>query len=252
LEPARSSTSQEALRIIEAAKERKIVLRATGSIAFKLHCPTYGYFQEAFGRKILDIDFVSYHKHASHLSDLFEALGYRENITLTAFGGDRLLFEDKNRALHCDVFLDKMLMNHEINFVNRLEIDYPTVPLADLLLTKLQIVKLNEKDIIDTIMLLREHEVGSKDDGTINVEYIANRCGKDWGLYHTVTINLGKVGAFLPSFSIFSPLDSKDVTLKLQAVTSKVEAHPKGLSWKIRARTGEKMKWYNEVEELYR
>jgi len=78
-------------------------------------------------------------------------------------------------------------------FLKRLEIDYPTISLADLLLEKMQIVKLNEKDILDTIVMLREHDVGEGDKETINSDRVSGLLSDDWGFYYTVTTNLGKI-----------------------------------------------------------
>ena len=83
--------------------------------------------------------------------------------------------------MHCDVFLDKLRMSHVIPFENRLELDYPTVTLANLFLGKMQIFRPNEKDVIDTMVLLREHAVGPADAQTVNSRCVAEPCSKEWG-----------------------------------------------------------------------
>jgi hypothetical protein len=208
--------------------------------------------RQRLGRKIQDTDFVSYAKFASKISELFEEMGYSENVTLSAFGGGRLLFENTKNAFHSDVFLDKLLMNHEVDFSKRLESDYPTVPLAELLLSKLQIVKLNEKDIIDSILLLREHELGKSDSDVIDMSRISDILSRDWGFCHTAEINLGKINSSLSTFSALSDEDRRDVSTKLKSFLSIIQEKPKSMSWKLRARAGENIKWYDDVEEVFR
>ena len=55
-------------------------------------------------------------------------------------------------------------MCHRIEFGDRLGKSRPTLPVADLLLSKLQIVKINRKDVLDALILLAEHPLG-QDDG---------------------------------------------------------------------------------------
>ncbi len=242
----------ESVRIVDFARERELTLRILAAAAIRQHCPNFGYLQDALGRKIGDIDFASYNKYTSRIAELIVCLGFEEDVTVTAFGGGRLIFNRKTDGRHCDVFFDKLSMSHVISFEGRLEIDYPTVPLADLLLGKMQIFELNEKDIIDTIVLLREHAVGMGDDETINSAYFSQLCSRDWGLWRTVTMNLGKVSSLLPGYPALSDPDRLDVRAKLDKLSQLIESHPKSLPWKLRARVGEKRKWYNDVEELYR
>ncbi len=241
-----------AIELVSLAKEKKVVLRIFGSAAVWLHCPKYSHLREKFGRKVQDIDFVSYGKYASKISELFESRGFIEDVTLSAFGGGRLLFHDKQSGAHSDIFLDRLKMNHEINFSKRIEHDDPTVPLAELLLSKLQIVKLNEKDIIDAIVLLKEHQLGDSDDDEINLPQLSEILSKDWGFYHTVDINLAKIKSSLRAYSALLSEDREDISSKIERLRTSIENRPKSLGWKIRSRSGESIKWYEEVEEVYR
>jgi hypothetical protein len=241
-----------AVELVSWAKEKKVVLRIFGSAAVWLHCPKYSHLREKFGREVQDVDFVSYGKYASKISELFEEHGFSEDVTLSAFGGGRLLFQDKKTGAHSDVFLDRLKMNHEINFSKRIEHDYPTIPLAELLLSKLQIVKINEKDIMDAIVLLREHDLGDDDGDKINLVQVSEILSRDWGFYHTVDINLGKIGASLSAYSVLLSEDRQDISSKIKTLRTSIESKPKSLAWKIRSRSGESIKWYEEVEEVYR
>lgn len=99
-----------------------------------------------------------------------------------------------------DVFLDRLNMCHIIDFKNRLEVESETIPLAEMLLEKMQIVNPAEKDFIDTILLLREHSVGNVDFETINITRIANILSRDWGFYYTATKNLKELLMYLPAY----------------------------------------------------
>jgi len=249
----RSDFIDEANRILDAAKNEHILLRLLGALAFHLHCPKFSYIQGMLGRTFTDIDFVSYRQQSPRISKLFVELGYQYDVRVRVLFGSRLVFYDSSGTnRHCDVFLDKLEFCHDINFENRLEVDYPTIPLAELLLEKMQIVKLNEKDVIDTIMLLREHQTGNSDNETINADRLAKLTGHDWGLWKTVTTNLEKVRSAVQTNQKLSQEDKNDVDAKIANLRARIDSEPKSRGWKMRAAIGEKRQWYRDVDELVR
>jgi len=125
-----------------------------------------------------------------------------------------------------------------------------TLPLSELLLEKMQIVKINEKDLIDTIMLLREHPIGNTDQETINAEVIARILSDDWGFWRTVTTNLKLVGELVGEYARLSEEDRQVVRHRTAELQRRIEAYPKTIRWKVRSRVGERVKWYKDVEEL--
>ncbi len=245
---------EEAQRIVRAAASEAIPLRLLGALAFSLHCPKFSYMQQMLGRSFSDIDFASYRKFASKISRLFAELGYQEDLKVTMlFGANRMLFIDNSaNKRHCDVFLDKLAFCHDIPFNGRLEADEVTVPIAELLLEKMQIVKLDEKDVIDSMMLLREHPVGDSDEETINASRIAYLCGRDWGLWKTITTNLQRLEKATAGAEKLEQEDRDDIVSKIRILLERVNAQPKTAGWMVRARIGEKRKWYRDVEELSR
>jgi hypothetical protein len=120
------------------------------------------------------------------------------------------------------------------------------------LLEKMQIVQINEKDLIDSIMLLREHPVGSTDKETINAEVIASTLGNDWGYWRTVTGNLKLLNEVIDNYEGLSQDDRNIVRKRIQELETRIETEPKNLRWKARAKIGERVKWYKDVEELER
>jgi hypothetical protein len=250
---AHSDFLEEVHRIMDAAKAEGVLLRLLGALAFHIHCPKFSYMQGMLGRTFSDIDFASYRKESSRITELFTELGYEYDVRVRALFGSRLVFFDTSgTSRHSDVFLDKLEFCHDVVFLDRLEVDNPTVPLAELLLEKMQIVKLNQKDVIDTIMLLREHQIGGSDDGTINGDYIAHLTARDWGLWRTFTINLENVGKIVQTLEKLSEEDKKDVNSKIATLLARIENEPKTRGWKIRSQIGERRKWYRDVDEFLR
>jgi len=239
----------EAIRVIEAGKAQGVVLRIIGALAFHHHCPEFGYIQAKLNRVYTDIDFAAYGKQNKQIRDLFVALGYDEDLEINAFHaeGGRLIFNNPTNHIHVDVFMDRLDFCHPIPWKNRLEVDSTTIPLAELVLEKMQIVKINEKDIIDTIMLLREHAVTRDDDDHINAARIAELAAGEWGLWRTASMNLGKVRDYLPHFDL-SDDDRTIVAGRVDEILKAMDDQPKGTKWRLRARVGDKVKWYNEID----
>ena len=244
----------EAKRIVAQAKERELHLRLLGAIAFQVQCPKFNFLSRKLNRILTDLDFAGYSKEGSRVAGLMRELGYVDQAAVTVmFGHRRMIWDHPTNGLHADIFFDKLEMNHDIPFGNRLDIEPMTIPLADMLLEKMQIVQINEKDVIDTVMLLREHEIGNSDSrSTIDLGYISELLSSDWGFYYTVTTNLGKVKGWLPQYSQLAEEDHRNISGKIDKLLEGIENEPKRMSWKLRAKVGPKSKWYREVEEVSR
>jgi len=148
-----------------------------------------------------------------------------------------------------DVFVGRFEMCHTWPLERRLAVTERTIPLADLLLTKLQIFAVNEKDQRDIVNLAHGHKLSDDDRSGINVAYIAERCAGDWGLWRTGTANLERARAALPRFELSQP-DEALVTSRLDDIRKRIDAEPKTTKWKLRARVGERVQWYEEPEEV--
>jgi hypothetical protein len=241
----------ELKRIIKASGESGILLRVIGSLAFQIHCPNYGYLQQAMGRAYTDIDFGAYRKQTKEIKDLMTKLGYTENREVFIVSeGERSIFDRPEVGLHVDVFYEKLDFCHAIYWAGRLEVDSPTIPLAELLLEKMQIVQINEKDIIDTIMLLLEHPLGDYDSETINIKRIAELCSTDWGLWRTTTMNLDKVRKLAHGYGQLTDENKAHIEAQVASALKRMEQEPKSLAWRLRARVGDRVKWYKDVDEV--
>jgi hypothetical protein len=238
---------QEAQRIIEEAEKQGITLRLFGGMAIRFRCPSATH--RGLQRKYADIDVMGLSKQSKDIKKLFIDLGYTpRQIFNTMQGNRRLIFNDIEHGRRIDIFLDMFEMCHRFDFRNRLSLDKPTIPLVDLLATKLQVVEITDREYRDIIALIHDHEIADKDSPeAVNGTYLAKMCGEDWGIYKTFTITLGNTLSSLGDFEL-SPSDRELVKKRIEDLLSRMENAPKSTGWKIRSKIGEKKQWYELPE----
>jgi hypothetical protein len=239
---------EEVKRIVDAGRERGIQVRVIGGIAVKLRSPSATH--RAMARTYGDIDFIGYRSQRTEISRLMEDLGYEPDRRFNALQGHRrLLFDNPELGYDADFFLDIFPMCHELNLVGRLELDEYTVPIEDLLLSKLQVIELNEKDVIDTYALIHDHDVAEVDDlEIIDPRPILKLVGDDWGWYKTLSTNLDKV---IDLADQYLQGEQREVCVeRLTRLRQLMEDTPKSMKWKMRARVGEKKRWYDLPEDV--
>jgi hypothetical protein len=238
--------SEEALRIVDAANEEDISLRLLGGLAIYFQCPSARSHQ-LLQRSYNDLDFMTLSRFSAKTRALFTTLGYSANKTFNALHGhQRLLFWDEQHERQVDIFIDRMQMCHNLDLRSRLQLNQRTVSISDLVLTKLQIVEINAKDILDIIALFHDFDVGSSEQG-ISIDYITGLTANDWGWYKTLEVNLHKTRAFalehqFPSY----------VIERIHVLLAAMNARTKSLGWKARAVIGERVRWYELPEEAHR
>lgn len=240
----------EVERILEATTRAGLTLRLAGSLGVLKRCPQFG-FLASKDRVYRDIDLAGYAGEAREVREHMIRLGYVENreVFVVAEGG-RAIFEHASNGLHVDVFYDKLDFCHVISLDGRLEADSPTVPLAELLLGKMQIVRISRKDIIDSIVLLLEHPLGEVDRETVNAARIARLCAADWGLWRTATMNLDKTRQAAEAYPQFDSTQKAHIIAQLDALLARIGTERKSLVWRLRALVGDRIKWYRDVEEV--
>ncbi|MDG6988596.1 MAG: hypothetical protein JRN21_04635 [Nitrososphaerota archaeon] len=211
-----------------------------------LRCPSAR--KPPLGRRRVDIDVVGRRKEASKINQLFKELGYKPRERFNALQVTRLIFNDLANARRVDIFLDVFEMSHKFDFRGRMGLDPDTLPLADLLSTKLQIVEINEKDMKDILAILLDHEITQDDAaGGINGAYIAKLCAEDWGVYKTFTTNLGVVLDHAAGLGVDEGQKGR-ASGQADRLRTMIEQAPKGMKWKMRAAVGEKKRWYELPE----
>ncbi len=240
---------KEAERIIASAQSQNIILRLLGGTAIAVHCPSATH--RAIARTYPDIDLVGLKNQSRLIRNFLPTIGYEPNEMFNALrGGSRLMFFDTPNKRRIDIFLDYFEMCHRLELRDRLTIDPKTLSLADLLATKLQVVKTNEKDIKDIVAILLDHDVGTDDQPeTVNGKRLAKLCADDWGIYKTFTTVLAKTTVMVEQFDL-NPEEKKTVKDRMERIIRLVEDEPKSTKWKMRARVGEKVAWYKLPEDL--
>jgi hypothetical protein len=249
---------EEGQRLVEIARASNVTLRLLGGVGIALRCPSEGTgpLQRPYG----DLDFATPRRTVRQLRTLLESGGYAAERLFNAMHGDqRLIYHDDLHQRHLDIFVGTFRMCHELDLEPRLDLHPLTLSLADLLLTKLQIVKLNVKDANDALALLVDHAVttaSSPDsntaaaelDGKIDAAYVAGICARDWGWYTTVTDNLRKISSIGGGPLAAPARDRADQ--QIAALLTAIESAPKTLKWRTRAALGRRIPWYEDPEEV--
>ncbi len=236
----------EAQRIIDAAQSKQVLLRLIGGLAIRRHCEIIDFCE----RDYADIDLVGLRKQTPRILEVMESLGYHEDSQIAlATAGERMLFRKLGSSDHVDVFLDTFRMEHTIDLRARLTIETYTISISDLLLSKLQIFRLNEKDVRDILTIIKDVPVGTQDKpGVINVRYLATLCATDWGLYYDVTTNITKALHLMNNYTL-SPTEREQIQQRLHHINTVIEETQKSLKWKLRSRIGKRKAWRREVED---
>src|SRR5262249_46465252 len=144
---------EEAARVAGAAAGEGLALRVAGGVGIALTCPSARV--PPLRRAYADIDLAGRSRDRRGIGALFSRVGYEPDAQFNALhGARRLFFWDAANGRQVDVFLDRFEMCHHIDLAERLDSPGPALPLADLLLMKLQIVEANAKDLADILTLL--------------------------------------------------------------------------------------------------
>jgi hypothetical protein len=237
----------EGARLLDLASGDGVPVRLLGGVAVRLQAPT---LPPAFDRSYKDLDFAVPKGGFREADKLLSGAGYEPHTAFNALNQkERMLFFDTQNDRQVDVFVGAFRMCHEIPLNERLAVQDRTVPLAELLLTKLQIIELNEKDVRDTLLLAHGHAVGDGDGDEINGARIAELCAGDWGLWRTITQNVGKVIEHAGAYDVPDE-DRERMVARLREVLDRIEAEPKSRGWKLRAKIGERKRWYELPEEV--
>jgi hypothetical protein len=237
----------EGERLLDLASGDGVPVRLLGGVAVRLQAPT---LPPAFDRQYKDLDFAAPKGSFRQADRLLRDAGYEPHTAFNALNQkERMLFFDTEHDRQVDVFIGAFRMCHEIPLGERLVVQERTVPLAELLLTKLQIIELNEKDVRDALLLVHGHEVADTDGDAINGARIAQLCAADWGLWRTITANVQKVLEHAGNYDVPDD-DRRRMTARLQEVLDRIEAEPKTRGWKLRSKIGERKRWYDLPEEV--
>lgn len=238
----------EATRIAGAAHESGTNICIAGGVGIALCSPSARIAPLA--REYADIDIVGRSKQRTAITAVFEQLGYEADKSFNLLqGATRLLFWDTTNRRQVDVFLDRLEMCHRIELADRLELGHEALPLADLLLLKLQVVETNRKDLVDAAALLADHPF-TDDESGINLPYLTRLASSDWGLWKTTTMIAERVREFVQTLEGLPEEGRRTVHDRVAEYTDAVGLAEKSRAWRLRARVGERKRWYQLPEEV--
>lgn len=235
----------EAIRVLDAADAAGLVVRAVGGLGVWLTCPSAS--RPPLARQYKDLDLVAGTGASAGVQELLMGLGYEPDRSFNqVHGHQRLYFWDTSNARQLDVFVGRMAMCHELELDGRLGRHPRALAPADLLLTKLQVVHPTERDLVDAAALLLDHRVA--EDG-IEPERVAEVLAGDWGWWRTSTATLGAVVAHASGLPGFERAEEV-VTERAAALGEVIEEAPKSMRWRLRAKVGDRVRWYEVPEEI--
>jgi hypothetical protein len=236
-------------RLVAAAEGNQIHLRAFGGLAIYVHSQNNPRF---FYRESPDVDFVVSERDRHQLESFFQKMGYSPNKQFNLLNGaHRQIYYDALAGHRIDILVGDFEMCHKLPLNGRLTVDPVTIPLAELLLSKAQIVELNRKDAFDMISLLLNNDLGDEQQGNIGLDRIASLCAEDWGLYKTTSMNLQRVEEMVLTQDLgLTPEEQDLVARRIRRIAAAIESVPKSVAWKARSLVGTRLRWYAEVEEV--
>ena len=245
----------EALALARGAVDAGLGLKLLGGLAVRVICPDF----PPRLRRDQDIDFACMSKARKDVTAYLERSGCTGDRRFNNLNGDRQLYFTAPSGRPIDVMVDRLTMCHTLDFrpsFGRLPL---TVDVIDILLSKLQIVELNEKDVRDILQVLGAlplagSAAGARTGGggpAIDTERFAKLLGADWGWWRTVTINLAKLpGLVADQPDIAPPGPPFDPVAQSQRLLEIAQSAPKGVKWKLRANIGDRVRWYELPEEV--
>jgi hypothetical protein len=238
------------IEVVRAANAKGIPLKLLGGQAVRVLCPLFPHR----ARNDQDMDFACVSSKKRDVMAFFEERGFLGDPRFNLLHGDRqMYFTTADGVTSVDVIMDKLNMCHVLDFADRIDRMPDTLDVTDLLLTKLQIVELNEKDVHDLFHLLSAFEVRAGDEpGTIGLGRIGRLVAADWGWWRTATMNLDKLAQLadgehrdlLPEARRFEPAE------QARAIRVACDEIPKSMKWKLRAKVGDRVQWYELPEEV--
>jgi hypothetical protein len=160
-------------------------------------------------------------------------------------GKERMIFYARDTKI--DVFIGVFRMCHVLQLENRLTLHPLTLGPADLLLTKLQVVRAERKDLMDAAALLLACGLGTGELNTIDTGYLAKYLGQDWGFWRTATRTLESLAD--RAAELCGPVLGAALQRHVQELLQVLSAAPKTLGWRARALIGERTPWYELPEE---
>jgi hypothetical protein len=241
----------EAVALAEGARQAGIGLKLLGGLAVRVLTPDL----PPRLRPGQDMDFACLSKGRKATAAFLEDNGCVPDRRFNNLNGDRQMYFTAPSGRPIDVMVDRLTMCHVLDFRS----GYSRLPLTldaiDILLSKLQIIELNEKDARDILQLLGGLPVRDSADGANDAFLDTKRFGQllagDWGWWRTVTGNLDKLPGLAADQPELVPANAPhDPIAQARQLADVAQSVPKGMKWKLRANVGDRVRWYELPEEV--
>jgi hypothetical protein len=239
----------EATRLTTAVLQAGLHARLLGGLAVWLRCPSVR--TSHFARSYADLDFAIAKGAGSGFKAFLVAEGYVGDQFFNGLHGDtRLYYQAPDSRWSIDVVIDELVMSHKLDLRGRLDGPAPTISLADLLLSKLQVWEINRKDLGDALCLLADHGISEddRDADSVSLPRLRKVLATDWGFCHTTERNLERLDDLWGEEPL--PAAPFNVGAQIATLRAAIEAAPKTVAWKMRSRVGERVRWYETPEEV--
>jgi hypothetical protein len=247
--PSWALIQEQAMALVSGSTAAGLTVRIVGSTGIRLHCPDASETMDAVERPAKDIDVVVRQGDRGKLRDWLEQRGWVvDRDMLVAMEGARYAFHHPEAGLDLDVFVDKLEFCHTIALDGRWEQHATTLPIEDLLLQKLQVHDMTPSDVLDAAIVLATHDVapGEGHHEVIDCAYVAGLLARDWGFHRDATANLEHVRQAAETLAGDHAKRAQDGARKLRET---IDSTQKSRGWRMRARVGERMQWWEDVSE---
>ncbi len=234
-----------ARRLIEAAAAEGVPMRLLGGLAvFALAASAR---RPPLARAYRDFDLVVPPRGGPAAARVLETAGLVPDRHFNALHGARRMIFTGPEGHGVDLLIGTFQMCHALDLHDAFDRHELTIAPADLLLTKLQIVAIEPKDLADAAALVLDLEPG-RGGLSIDVDRFVAPLADDWGFFHTVERNLPTLRAF--GREVLEPDAASVLGERLDVLAAAMDAAPKSLRWRVRSRVGERVTWYEMPEEV--
>jgi hypothetical protein len=236
----------EALALARGAASAGLGLKLLGGLAVRVLCPEY----PPRLRRDQDIDFACLSKERKKVEAHLEQSGCEPDRRFNNLSGHQQMYFTAPSGRPIDVIVDRLTMCHTLDLRPSFSRQPFTIDAIDVLLSKLQIVELNEKDARDIVYLLAALPLGGE-GVSLDTDRFCGLLGADWGWWRTVTGNLAKLPGLVaekpdlvPAGAAFDPVEQCRRLSQLAADA------PKTVKWRLRSNIGDRVRWYELPEEV--
>jgi hypothetical protein len=237
----------EALELARGAASAGLGLKLLGGLAVRVLCPDY----PPRLRRDQDIDFACISKERKKIEAYLEQSGCTPDRQFNRLNGHQQMYFIARSGRPIDVMVDRLTMCHTLDLRPSFSRQPFTVDAIDVLLSKLQIVELNEKDARDIVHMLAALPLNGGQGVSLDTDRFRKVLGADWGWWRTVTGNLAKLPALISEKpELVPPGDTLDPVAQSQRLLQLANDAPKTSKWRLRATVGDRVRWYELPEEV--